>query len=167
MNLRLRPATLADRQMIYMWRNDPWIVSLGQTRSQVSWTEHCRWFETVLARNCHALFVIETVDHQPMGCVRFDRFADAADVSIYLMKSFVGKGFGTIALSESCVLATRKWPDLAVFRAVIRPDNAASIRVFQKVGFTLQPSEMSGLLLFTANAASFSGDHANDGRNVA
>ena len=47
MRLSLRLATLKDREKVFAWRNDPWIISLSSSRRGVEWDEHCGWFDRV------------------------------------------------------------------------------------------------------------------------
>ena len=132
----LRPATLDDAAMIFQWRNIPEIVALGASNRLVEWEEHQQWFREVLAGG-HALHII-LCDGQPAGQVRFDRKdSDTAEVSIYLLPEYTGRGIGVTALTRACQQA---FSTLAVMRieARIRTDNPRSVAAFRKAGFTEQ-----------------------------
>jgi RimJ/RimL family protein N-acetyltransferase len=134
MSIRLRPATLADARTVFTWRNDPWIVSLSASRATVGWEEHIAWYERVIHGD-HLLHIIESDEGAGMGCVRLDRSGAEAVVTIYLLRPFVGKGIGVLALRQSCAEAFAHWPALRRIRALIRPDNVPSLRAFAKAGF--------------------------------
>src|SRR5437763_782727 len=101
MRLSLRLATLKDREKVFAWRNDPWIISLSSSRRGVEWDEHCGWFDRVSNRQDHLLHVIEFEPGCGAGVVRIDREDGAtASISIYLLKPFTGRGLGVYALQR-------------------------------------------------------------------
>ena len=90
----IRAATGDDEDMFFQWRNDPWIVRQGSSQEGVSAEEHHRWFLASLEQVVRELYVLE-VDGVPAGMVRYDfKSAEAAEVSIYLMPAYIGRGYG-------------------------------------------------------------------------
>lgn len=132
--LFLRRAVPGDMEMLFHWRNLPAIVASGQLNKTVEWDEHRAWFSRLLGNPDHLLLIV-VLDGVPIGQVRFDPHSPAAsEVSIYLLPGHEGRGLGSEALRQSC------WEAFATFAiaeivAVIRDDNAPSLRAFRKVGF--------------------------------
>jgi RimJ/RimL family protein N-acetyltransferase len=160
--VRLRAAAPLDAAVVFEWRNDPWIVSLSTSRSIVSWPEHQAWFARMLDRSAHLMYIIhadavagseratngdgavlpQPVDAQraglgaACGTVRIDRGADGlATITIYLLRTHIGRGLGSAAIRLACAAAREAWPDLTRIQALIRADNAASLRSFDRAGF--------------------------------
>jgi RimJ/RimL family protein N-acetyltransferase len=131
----VRLATEDDRQTIFNWRNDPWLVSLGFSKTEVTWEQHLEWYASVLDPHRHLLYVA-SADEREIGSVRFDRDHNAsALVSIYLLREFTGLGLGVDVLRHGCRGCLAAWPDIDMVRALILPENRRSIRAFEKAGF--------------------------------
>jgi RimJ/RimL family protein N-acetyltransferase/SAM-dependent methyltransferase len=136
----LRPAEGSDEQLVFQWRNDPWIVSLSTNRRRVSREEHAAWFRSVLGSPERLLFIVESGDGTPAGTVRLDRERqDAAVLTIYLIRSFTGRGLGPRAIEAACRASFQAWPLLDRIVAYIRADNQASRKAFARSGFSPGP----------------------------
>ncbi|MBI4825111.1 MAG: GNAT family N-acetyltransferase [Nitrospirae bacterium] len=133
-NVSVRPVRDDDRSMIFQWRNTPSLVKLGSSGREVTWDEHCAWFERVLKDDKIRLFIISS-DNTPMGQVRFAKEEDAYIVTIYLIDGYTGKGIGVASLTE-CVKLMLKEDAHRSFIAFIKENNRASISAFSKAGFT-------------------------------
>jgi UDP-2,4-diacetamido-2,4,6-trideoxy-beta-L-altropyranose hydrolase len=134
MSVSLHLAEAADAGLILTWRNDPWIIGLSGSRRAVTASEHSVWFESILDRTRHLLYIVRS-DGRPIGAVRLDRAAESAIVTIYLVKEFTGRGMGVAALNTACKEAAAHWPDLQRVVACIRRENRASQSAFRKAGF--------------------------------
>ena len=136
--IRLRPAVLEDAELVFRWRNDPFILARGSSQRPVSWDEHRRWFEETVAGRQRQLF-LALLDGRPAGQVRFDRSgADACVISVYLLEEFTGKGHGLEVIRRGCQEVFRLWGVRTVI-ACVRGDNARGRSAFLKVGFVEQP----------------------------
>lgn len=134
--VRLRRAQTSDAATLLEWRNDPWVLSRGSQGRAVSPSEHAAWFARTLASPDHLLLIIETAEHGGIGSVRFDREPTAAaEVSIYLLRPHTGRGLGVAALREACTVAFERWPEVERIVARVLPENAQSLRAFEKAGF--------------------------------
>jgi RimJ/RimL family protein N-acetyltransferase len=142
MDIRLRAADHNDKHAIFSWRNDPWIIQHGLSQFTVSWSEHCLWFEKIMGSEDYLLFVIETISGEGIGCVRFNRLnGTTAEIHIYLLQRFTGKGLGPKAIAQGCGRAFQSWPDVQRILARVRRENAPSRNAFLKAGF--QESEQA------------------------
>ena len=134
MTVRLRRATEADEEMVYGWRNEPFLVARSTSQRTVTRDEHGRWFQKAVQGGQRAMFIVE-VDGQPAGQVRFDRgnHADCV-ISAYLLEAFTGKGLGVEAIRQACAKIVRQWKIERVI-ACVRHDNPPGRSAFAKAGF--------------------------------
>jgi len=129
--LSLHSARIADSDKILDWRNDPWIMSFSGSQRTVGSDEHREWFQNALNDPAHSIDVI-LLDDKEIGVVRLHRTgADHATISIYLLREFCGKGYGTIAIGLACEKAWSLWP-ISHIDAFTRKTNLASERSFKK-----------------------------------
>ena len=130
----LRPARADDEEIIYRWRNLPEIIELGLRHCAVEREEHRIWFERTLRAVDRELFIIE-VAGKAAGTVRydFDEFGQA-EISIYLVPPYKGRGFGTQALTQSLpeTFVKRR---LHTIRATVLRGNERSLAFFHSLDF--------------------------------
>jgi len=132
--VRLRPVVEEDVDLVFTWRNDPFIVALGSLQQTVTFDEHRAWFRQSLLDRNRLLFIIEAADEN-VGLVRFDRESEStATISAYLLERFTGKGYGPPAIREGCNRAMQIWTIEKVI-ACVREENRASQSGFRKAGF--------------------------------
>jgi dTDP-4-amino-4,6-dideoxygalactose transaminase/RimJ/RimL family protein N-acetyltransferase len=141
--VRLRPCAHADTELLFGWRNDPFIVARGSLNRTVTWEEHRRWVaESLRAPEQRRLFIIEN-EGEPIGQVRFDRESDrSCAISVYLLERFTHRGLGTAAIAAGCRAIFRDWPVDEIL-ARVRHDNPAGRASFTKTGFELRNSEVA------------------------
>lgn len=132
--ITLRPATMDDRDMVFGWRNNPFVLAHGSSHREVGWEEHQTWFaETISARN-RRMFIIQE-QGKPIGQIRFER-ENQQDcvVSVYVLREFTGRGCGLEATRKGCSAIFEVW-DVKRVVACVRFDNPAGRSVFLKAGF--------------------------------
>ncbi len=138
--ITLRPATSADCEVVFRWRNDPFILSFGSSRRAVTREEHERWFAETLASPDRRMFVIQQGEI-PIGQIRFERKRPHdCVISVYLLQEFTGRGLGTEAIRAGCETIFAAW-DVNRFIACVRRDNPASRAAFLKAAFQETESE--------------------------
>jgi RimJ/RimL family protein N-acetyltransferase len=101
----------------------------------IPYAAHCQWYGDMLSSNERQLLIVE-IEARAVGVLRLDRApaaGDRAEVSINIAPERRGQGLGVSILNQATELAR----GLGINRltARIRPNNSASIRAFQKVGF--------------------------------
>lgn len=142
----VRPAEKDDERVLFRWRNEPWIVRGGASQREVGAAEHQQWFRETLARQVRELFMVEVMG-QSAGMVRFDFRAEGeAEISIYLLPSYWGKGHGRRALFISLATIRARRP-LARLVAMILKDNRQSQDFFANIGFRWDESFTDSRLL--------------------
>jgi len=133
----LRPAAgAADRERVLGWRNEPGAVAASLTGMAVAPADHAAWFERVTRDRSHALWIVE--EHgRPVGSIRLDRDADnpdCAEVSIALAVEARGRRLASVALDAAGQAAPHVL-GVSTLRAIVKPDNAPSLRAFTAAGY--------------------------------
>jgi UDP-2,4-diacetamido-2,4,6-trideoxy-beta-L-altropyranose hydrolase len=131
--------------MVMAWRNDPTAVRFSTTGRAVSEEEHERWFATIRRADSRTKLWIGEEDGAPVGQVRIDADDDGGTVSIAVGAEHRGRGIGT-AMLRALLAEVSRASGTEHLIALVRPDNAASLRAFQAVGFHPAPGVTSGFL---------------------
>lgn len=129
--LTIRPATSADGERLWRWRNAPDVRHASLDPREIPLTDHLDWFRRALSDPDREILIAEQ-GGRPMGMIRFDRSQDAATVSILLDAGYRGKGLAAPILSAA-IAASRF--GRAPLRALVKRDNAASRALFLSLGF--------------------------------
>jgi len=130
----LRRAEREDAEMVFKWRNDPYLIARGSSQHVVTWAEHQKWFEESELSNNRVMFIIQK-GSLPVGQIRFDRLdKGACVVSIYLLKEFTHKGYGVLAIRYGCQEIFSLW-EIQEVVAYVRQDNPAARDAFIKAEF--------------------------------
>jgi RimJ/RimL family protein N-acetyltransferase len=144
----LRRVTPSDREALFHWRNHPSVRQHSIHSDEIPWEVHCQWFEQILGHPQRLLLVGETED-DPVGVLRYDLNDGAALISVYLVPERMGQGFGALLLMAGSEWLRGHYPSIQQVVAEILPDNAASIKAFEKAGYQkalLQPKQ--GILTY-------------------
>ena len=131
--LTIRPARPEDGEMLWHWRNEPSVRKASLSPDPIPLDRHLDWYEKALSDPDRKILVAELTD-QPIGMVRFDHDGDVSTVSVLLDARYRGQG-----LSEPVVAQAIRASGLAggKLRAVVKPDNPASLALFRATGFTV------------------------------
>jgi UDP-2,4-diacetamido-2,4,6-trideoxy-beta-L-altropyranose hydrolase len=143
--IALRTAVAADAPELLRWRNDPVTRENSLSGAPVDPATHAAWFAAVLGDPDRHL-LIATSPNAPAGSVRFDRRGPAAVVSLMVSPEVRGRGLGSEVLAEGELRALARWPAIERFEALVKPRNAASIRLFEKAGYLPVSSAGDALL---------------------
>jgi UDP-2,4-diacetamido-2,4,6-trideoxy-beta-L-altropyranose hydrolase len=134
-SLRVRPAGLDDGEDVWRWRNAPDARAASRTTDEIPLTAHLDWYARAITSPRRVILIGE-VAGAAIGMVRFDETAPGTwDVSIALDPKQAGRGQGTLLLRRACAWMEA---DRTVRRltATARTTNAASLRLFARIGFT-------------------------------
>lgn len=133
--LSLRQAGERDAGLLFDGRNAPHVRQWAFNRELIDRDDHLAWLARSLEDPQRLILIGETVSG-PVGMVRYDREGEGVDVSIYLFEGQTGVGWGQALLSGGERFLRRHWPQVRVIRAQVLADNAVSISLFQKAGYT-------------------------------
>jgi UDP-2,4-diacetamido-2,4,6-trideoxy-beta-L-altropyranose hydrolase len=144
--LRLRRAHADDRERLLEWRNAGSVRRHASDPAPIDAATHARWLAGLLADPARNLFVAESADG-PVGVLRYDVEGAVAVVSLYLVPTRLGQGWGVHVLETG-----RNWlrgarPEVRALHARIAPANAASRAVFRDAGFHPAPGDATGLFV--------------------
>jgi len=130
--IKFRDAVIDDCDLIFKWSNDP--VSREQSFSSepIPYQAHKEWFKKKLQDPGSHLLIFHQ-DNEEVGLIRLDKTGDEWIISVNLEKKFRGMGLAVrmIEIATEHILQQ----DLKSIAAFIKPDNIASIKVFQKAGY--------------------------------
>ena len=148
----MRPARREDAELLYAWVNSPdSLAAKLLTDREIGWEEHLRWFGARLDDPETRIWIAELTG-QPIGQLRVERRtanpSEPFDIDIFLIPEHRGRGIAAAILQEGIANASSVWPGI-VLRALVRAENAASARLFRRVGFQEQPQDAKGVLTFT------------------
>jgi len=144
--IKIRPANLKDCKSLFDWQSDKLSRTMFFNGSSPSIEEHEVWFKSSLCNVDRALYVGE-LGYKKLGVCRFDflESEQLAEVSINMNPSMRGCGLGKKFLFESieCYLEKNKYNLLAK----VKPNNLASLNVFESAGFESFASDESMVVL--------------------
>lgn len=129
-----RKAAAADTAAIYAWRNSPEIRRSSRQPKEIDFAVHVAWFERILANPDVDLLICELAG-EPVGVLRYDRKAEAAVVSIYLVPARLGGSWGNVVLAAGETWLRANWPGVRILHAEVRADNASSLAMFGSSGY--------------------------------
>jgi RimJ/RimL family protein N-acetyltransferase len=134
-SLRLRRVRVEDVELLWQWANDPAVRQASLSERPISWEEHVRWFEQKQREpGCLVYLGLDEQD-EPVGQVRVDGAAEGeAEIHVSVAAARRGAGWGERLIRLAVVDASRQ-RRLGRIRAVIKEDNAGSLRSFEKAGF--------------------------------
>lgn len=132
--LHLRPARPDDARPVWEWLQDPAVRAAAFASDPIPWETHERWFAARLTGGQAPYLIAEDESGRRIGQVRFERRDGRPEVSIVVEPSRRGKGWGRRLLVEGCALA-RRTLGVGPIEALVRADNAASVKAFEAAGF--------------------------------
>lgn len=144
MPLVVRHGELRDEDLLLEWANDPVTRANGYNPQPIERSEHVQWFRSRLRNplGCR-LFIVETTTGVPLGQVRFDKRESDWEISYGVAPAFRGRGVGGSMLGAA--LKEFGSGKDTVFGQV-KPDNIASCRIFEKLGFAIRSKEPTRLV---------------------
>lgn len=132
--VELREALPEDVRQIWEWANDPAVRETSFSPRPIPWEDHVRWFENRLRRSDSRIYVAVTPEGDGVGQIRFDLEEEETVLTISVAASSRGGGYGPWIIRRGCAKLRRE-TGIDTFVALIRPENSASIRAFEKAGF--------------------------------
>jgi RimJ/RimL family protein N-acetyltransferase len=119
-----------DSKLIWEWRNDPLTRQMSRTTDPIAWETHAAWYAGTDSR-----ILMAFVDGEPAAMLRFDLIEpDHAEININLKPEVRGKGLGEPILVAGCTYGFDTL-GLVRIRAEVKPENLASIKIFERAGF--------------------------------
>jgi UDP-2,4-diacetamido-2,4,6-trideoxy-beta-L-altropyranose hydrolase len=155
-SITLRAARDDDADRLFAWRNDAGAVRWSVTGRPVARDSHARWF-AARRTDPHVLLWIAEERGNPVAQVRVDITATVGAVSVAVAAAHRGRGIGAEVL-RAMVIEVARDGRVRTLRALVHPENAGSIRAFEKVGFHLCAESDRGFRVLELASAAGSTD---------
>lgn len=139
----LRPVVFEDWELLLEWRNDPITRENSINSNPVEEKSHKEWLTKSLTSPTRELYILED-NSTPVGTIRSDQHGDDTYIlSWTISPNHRGKGYGTKMLN--IFLQDKS----GTYLAEIFEDNISSIKMVEKNGFILLPTDIPDMpLLF-------------------
>lgn len=141
--LNLRRANWSDARVLWEWANDPEVRRMAFQSEPIAWEAHLDWFTRKLANNESLMLVYSNEHGCPLGQIRFDIDPITGDATVDVSISPLHRrnGLGSQMISAG---VDEIWSDPRVVRicAIIKAENTASARAFEKAGFKRGPDSL-------------------------
>jgi UDP-2,4-diacetamido-2,4,6-trideoxy-beta-L-altropyranose hydrolase len=133
--LSLRSAAADDARLLWEWANDPFVRVHAFTPEAIPWETHLHWYANRLASDGTRFWLLEDAG-TPVAQIRYDRNPEGteAEISFSVARDHRGKGLGTEIVRQTCKRAVAEL-GVEQITALVFPENLASMRTFEKVGF--------------------------------
>lgn len=131
--LEIRLATIHDCDFIFGVVNSELARAMSLNSRKIQYEEHCAWFEKILSSS--AIFFIGFINNTPVGYVRFEmqECCEGYVLSVAVTESCRGKNLGSRLVDMCCAEVFRS--GIKRVDAFVKPENLASIRLFERCGF--------------------------------
>lgn len=132
--LSLRLVRESDCRLLFAWAVDPVARAASFHPAPVSWEDHTRWLAERLQDPQSVIYVGENAVNEAVGVVRFQIKGESAMLSVNVAPEFRGQGWGRelISFSTHSLVRARSVRRVDAF---VKPDNQASVRLFEASGF--------------------------------
>ncbi|SMC00451.1 GCN5-related N-acetyltransferase [Hymenobacter roseosalivarius DSM 11622] len=142
---QLRPVTPSDSAQLLAWTNEPTVRQASFNPQPVPAELHERWLNARLA-DPYALLLMaeEEAAGAPVGLIRFNISHDEATLSYLLDPGYRARGWAALLLALGTAHLARAFPQLRRIVGHVQLRNQASLRAFERAGYTLLPTPLSG-----------------------
>lgn len=140
MSLYLRKANERDKKILFDWVNESETRVNSFHQEKISWEEHSGWYDRMMQAEDVLLYI--AMDFmKPVGQVRLNIEDDAGRISYSVDEECRGDHLGQKMLALLEKEAAGKVTRLV---AEVKPDNMASRRIFEKLGYELYGEQDAG-----------------------
>ena len=130
----LRDVVMLDADLVLEWVNDPVARSMSFRGAVVERNDHLLWLENRI-NDDQTLFWIGEIASEPFGLVRFAVRDGAAEITSVISPTFRGRGLASLLFSAGIMRLAASRSDVKVVWGIAKPENNASIRTFERIGF--------------------------------
>lgn len=132
-SLHLRLAQASDVDLYFRWVNDPAVRASALNSGSIKWADHAVWFARKREDINAFLFVLES-HGLPIGQVRFDVREGVAEIDYSLDRIVRGRGLAKYLLRRGQDVLVKS-VSIKEFRAIVKRENVASVKVFEGLGY--------------------------------
>ena len=142
----LRPVSTGDCWFLYELSHDPSVRANSLSPYPPKWEDHKKWLTSLVESSEKIGFVIE-YHGESVGLVRAEREQNHVKMSIAVRSGWRGIGLGTFGITK---MAERAKTFGVPLRAEVKMDNDASLRLFERCGFTMVGARSPDILILEA-----------------
>lgn len=130
-----------DCKTLWNWANDPHTRAVSFSSKPIPWEDHLRWFTEKLHSNDCVLYKATNQHGVPLGLARFDLGQGGPVISVNLDPDFRSLGLGSELIHIATERVMRE-KNPGKVDALIKKENAASVKAFIKAGYEKVGEEM-------------------------
>ena len=135
----LRPARPSDSVLLFNWRNEKTTRENSFNTDPLVYGDHEKWFKKALADPDVRIFIYEESE-EAAGQVRIVREGSFREISYSIDAERRGRGMA-VSMLKLLEEQLRAAGEGAVLLGRVRPGNTASIRVFEKLGYSREDED--------------------------
>lgn len=125
-----------DLEEVFNLSNQDYVRKYSINREKIKWENHVNWFNSTIQDHNNVFYVITDNTERFFGQIRYKIENDEAIVSISLSQLITGKGLSRPLLLESIDKLFSEKNAVTQIVAYVSEDNLASLRLFEKSGFS-------------------------------
>lgn len=141
--LSFRKINQNDIDLFFEWTNEPQTRQNSFNTEVVDYQIHTQWFNRKINESDCQILVFENSANKPVGQVRIEKKEQETVIGVSIDSNFRGKGYS----SKMIAIATEEFFenfDVLSINAYIKKSNVASIKAFQKAGYSYKKEIMVG-----------------------
>jgi hypothetical protein len=142
----MRQVTLEDKELLFLWANDPEVRHQAISQKNITIDEHSKWIYQRLNDPNTRMWILEN-DGIPVGQIRWELNGMEGKLDYSISDAFRGKGFGKVILKRGIEEVRKIWAGVYLI-AEVREKNIASIKAITAAGFKESNSIKSGYLFY-------------------
>lgn len=138
--IELKDFTPDDFQCLYGWQTTPGIRKFFRNPEPPTWEDHVKWCKGLLENTTEYPYIIN-YEEQAAGFIRITRLDTADDNEEYEISILLDPEHRGQSIAQQALTITKKRFGNSVLKAYIYPENASSIKLFEKAGFNRQDNQ--------------------------
>lgn len=146
-NIFIRTVKSDDIEEVFNLSNQDYVRKYSINKEKIKWEDHARWFNNTIQDRDSLFYVVTDSIERFLGQIRYKIENGIATVSISLSHLITGKGLSRPLLIESIDKLLIEKEELTGIIAYVSENNTASVKLFEKAGFSLCENQ-NGLLKF-------------------
>lgn len=133
---RLRKAEESDIMLLFQWANDPAVRGNSFHSEVIRYEDHEVWFHKMMANPLVHQYIM-MAEETPVGQIRITSEDDTAEIGYSIAPEYRGCGYGHKILRLILEEVKKNHPDTKKLIAKVKPENAASNRLFESEQYLL------------------------------
>jgi RimJ/RimL family protein N-acetyltransferase len=136
--LKIRRVCKDDCYDLWVWRNHPKVRNHSFINKKIPFKDHKDWFNQRIKDKNTKLYIAENENGEKIGQIRFEiNKKGEGYINVNLNPVFFNMKIGNIMISEATDYFLKENKEVDRVIAEILEDNIASVKAFEKAGFSL------------------------------